>query len=522
MRAGRLVVGLLFAWLVTGTALARVERFAVVVGNNRGLASEIALRYAEADARKVAEVLRELGAVEPANLVVLAGSDADTARRTLITVNDRIRAAVSEPDTSVVLFVYYSGHADDKALHLGPTRLETAELAELVRGSAATFRLLVVDACRSGKLTRPKGGKLRPPFALENEVQLPGEGLAFLTASSADEDAQESDELKGSFFTHALVSGLLGAADQDGDGAVVLDEAYRYAYDATLRATSRSAAGTQHPTFQYDLRGQGRLVLTETRLSHVARGTLSFAPGLDALVFRDSAEGAVVAEVLAHGSARSLSLVPGKYFVRVRGSAYLLEGSVTVLAKNTLQVDASQLERIAYARLVRKGGAGPSLAQGIELGGLVHGALPNASTPCWGGTLGYRVDLARASLLARAGYCQSSFSNETLAARVHEVDLSLRGGHAWDVSPLTFELGIGAAAVLFVQRFDTEGSAPTRTSAAGNASAYLALLYELPAGLYLALDGEAQLYVLRLQEGAHDSLRAAFSPRGTLSLGKHF
>ncbi|HEX6243435.1 MAG TPA: caspase family protein, partial [Polyangiales bacterium] len=240
MRATWLVVWALSAWLVGATALARVERFAVVVGNNRGFASDVALRYAEADARKVAEVLRELGPIEPANMVVLTGSDAETTRRTLITVNDRIRAAVSQPDTSVVLFVYYSGHADENALHLGETRLETTELAELVRGSAASFRLLVVDACRSGKLTRPKGGKLRPPFALRDEAQLPSEGLAFLTASTADEDAQESDELKGSFFTHALVSGLLGAADQDGDGAVVLDEAYRYAYDATLRSTSRS------------------------------------------------------------------------------------------------------------------------------------------------------------------------------------------------------------------------------------------------------------------------------------------
>jgi hypothetical protein len=522
MRAGTLILCLLIAWLMSATALARVERFAVVVGNNRGFASDAALRYAEADARKVAEVLRELGAVEPANLVLLAGSDADTARRTLITVNDRIRAAVSQPDTSVVLFVYYSGHADEKALHLGTSRFDTAELAQLVRGSAATFRLLVVDACRSGKLTRPKGGKLRPPFALENEDQLPGEGLAFLTASSADEDAQESDEIKGSFFTHALVSGLLGAADQDGDGAVVLDEAYRYAYDATLRSSSRSAAGTQHPTFQYDLKGQGRLVLTETRLSHVARGTLSFARGLDALVFRDNGDGMVVAELPANGAARSLSVVPGTYFVRVRGAAYLLEGSFTVLAKSTTEVEPSQLKRIEYARLVRKGKAGTMSAQGIELGGLVHGTLPNASQPCWGATLGYRVDLARASLLARASYCQSRFENRMLDARVHEVDLGLRGGHAWDFSLLTLELGVAAAAVLFVQTFDTEGAAPPRTSIAGSASAYLALLYELPAGLYLTLDGEAQLYVLRLQEGEHDSLRAAFSPRGTLGLGKHF
>ena len=45
-------------------------------------------------------------------------------------------------------------------------------------------------------------------------------------------------------------------------GAVAVDEAYRYAYENTLRASSRSAAGLQHPAFQYDVRGQGKIVLT--------------------------------------------------------------------------------------------------------------------------------------------------------------------------------------------------------------------------------------------------------------------
>ena len=46
-------------------------------------------------------------------------------------------------------------------------------------------------------------------------VYLAGEGVVFLTSSSANEDAHESDTLKGSFFTHYLVSGMLGAADTD-------------------------------------------------------------------------------------------------------------------------------------------------------------------------------------------------------------------------------------------------------------------------------------------------------------------
>src|SRR5204863_443943 len=140
---------------------------------------------------------------------------------------------------------------------LGTTSLELRELEQLVRGSAASFRLLILDACRSGALTRVKGGTPIPPFEIQLGERVAGEGAVFLTSSSASEDSQESDEIKGSFFTHALVSGLLGAADANSDGRVTLDETYRYAYDATLRASSRSLAGVQHPTFEYDVRGMG-------------------------------------------------------------------------------------------------------------------------------------------------------------------------------------------------------------------------------------------------------------------------
>jgi len=39
---------------------------------------------------------------------------------------------------------------------------------------------------------------------------------------------------------------LLGAADADGDGEVVLDELYRYAYGASVCATSRITEAQTH------------------------------------------------------------------------------------------------------------------------------------------------------------------------------------------------------------------------------------------------------------------------------------
>ena len=153
----------------------------------------------------------------------------------------------ADPAAQTLLVVYYSGHADAEALHLGGSRLSFGELTDAVEAMPVDVRVLVVDACRSGGLTRVKGATPAEPFAISTEDRLAATGTAIITSSSAGEDAQESDDLGGGVFTHHWVAGLLGAADTSDDGAVTLTEAYRYAYAQTLRSTSLQPV-VQHPT----------------------------------------------------------------------------------------------------------------------------------------------------------------------------------------------------------------------------------------------------------------------------------
>src|SRR5262249_46592970 len=147
---------------------------------NAGQRDEANLRFAETDAGKLYEVLKDLGGFLPENMLLLRGEDAAAARRALIAMNDRIRQDAILKGTQAILFVYYSGHADATALHLGATDLEHEQLVQLVRGSSAEFRLLVVDACRSGSLTHVKGGTPAPPFAISVDERLAGTGAVFL------------------------------------------------------------------------------------------------------------------------------------------------------------------------------------------------------------------------------------------------------------------------------------------------------------------------------------------------------
>lgn len=334
--------------VVLGAAAAHAERrFALVVGHNRGTADEVRLRYADNDARRMADALRAVGGVSAADLVIMT-DDGDSADDVLRALAD-LEARAADVDDAV-LVVYYSGHADSSALHLGEHRLPLATLDERLQQSAAKVRLLIVDACRAGSLTRVKG----------DDDPLRAAGYAVVTAAAAAEDAAEADDVQGSYFTHAFVSGVRGAADDDGNGTVTLAEAFRHAYDATVLRTARAQSGVQHPTFRHELRGHEDVVLArlDTELAYVV------APdNVDVIL---SAYDRVVAEIGRGDARKSVAVAAGRYDVVVRSDEAVYQGVVDVRPRQSTLVDISDLDGAAYARLVRKGGGDKELQWGVS------------------------------------------------------------------------------------------------------------------------------------------------------------
>jgi hypothetical protein len=502
-------------------------RHAIVIGNNLGESGELPLRYAEADADKMASVFLDVGGVAAENLVLLQGASAEDVRRALVTVNERIRG--DEPGNTS-LIVYYSGHADENALHLGDSSLSVEELRGLVQGSAAAFRLLLVDACRSGGFTQVKGGTMIPPSTLLFQDDLVGEGMVYLSATAANEDAQESEEIRGSFFTHYLVTGLLGAADVDGDGAVDLNEAYRYSYDNTIRASSRSLAGTQHPTFRQELKGKGDVVLT--RWSAPAdRAFFQFPPGQNWLLIRDSEGGAIVAELGVQDEHRVIGVRPGQYFVRGRGRHALLEGTVEASPQASIDVGGLSLTKTEYARLVRKGGnQAPKVSHGFQFGYRLRSGLEADSAPCNGLFGGYSADLRAVTLKARVGACWGHFTIDQIRGSSREVDIELRVHRPVDVRAVTLDFGVGVAVAFLHQdlpglpEFGGElafGDERNTTGAHGDVT--FGLEYGFGPGLYVSAEGAAMVYLFnRERVDGSGELAAVFAGRLQIGLGKRF
>ncbi|MFT5683956.1 MAG: antitoxin component YwqK of YwqJK toxin-antitoxin module [Myxococcota bacterium] len=294
------------------SANAGVVRHALIVGSNDGGSDMEPLQYATQDAERIRLVLTELGGFSSENITVLG----EPGRDELLAALQDHAIIASDNEEDMFLF-YYSGHATARGLKLGEETLPYEELRGSMNGLSSEVRLGVLDACRSGEITRLKGLTLSEPFATDDALS--AEGEAWLTASAYNEDAQESDTLQGSFFTHYLVSGLRGAADKD-DGVVSLGEAYDYAYDQTSSRTGRTDAGAQHPAYNYRMQGAGDLALTDVRQA-TARITIpeDIAGVVTILSFPD--ETPLVEVAKKRDVITTIALPPGDYMLRLKDAS---------------------------------------------------------------------------------------------------------------------------------------------------------------------------------------------------------
>lgn len=337
-----------------------IRRFALVASSNDGGPSRTRLRFANSDAESVGRVLVSLGGVRGDDLVLVR----DASRKSLLDAFANLRKMVTHEDRPQVrreIFVYFSGHSDEEGLLLASERVSYRELRQWIDGAGADVRIAILDSCASGALIRLKGGVHRAPFL--SDVSTQARGHAFLTASSADEAAQESDRVGSAFFTHFLLSGMRGAADANHDRRVTLNEAYKFAYDETLQRTETSRAGAQHPAYDIQLAGTGDLVMTDL---HASGSRLVLARELTGRIYvRDGADRLVVELRKEPTYPIELGLEAGTYHVVLDRDGSISNGMFDLPGSGRVEIAAASLTPVAPLVSVRRGdepGAPPEMA----------------------------------------------------------------------------------------------------------------------------------------------------------------
>jgi hypothetical protein len=331
-----------------------IRRFAYIVGANNGGYERPPLRYANTDAASVAEVLVELGGVRRNDLILITDGTRNALVDGFTRMTRMLNSARKNGDRTELVF-YYSGHSDEKGLLLENDVYTYQEIKQQIDKLPAWVRIGILDSCASGTLVRTKGGRRTAPFLVDASSEV--KGVAILTSSSADEVAQESDRIGGSYFTHFLVSGMRGAADENRDGRVTLNESYTYAFDETLHRTTDTQAGAQHPNYDFRLAGAGDFVLTDLRSTN---GVILFAPEVKGRIYVRDENGNLIAEINKTSDRPiKLGVQPGNYEVAIDSSHTLRKGIVRVTGRSPTRINGESLRVRARHTTVARGDAAP-------------------------------------------------------------------------------------------------------------------------------------------------------------------
>jgi len=212
------------------------------------------LGYAVADARAVAKILVERYAFSQENVRLRLNRDATRAaiERDL----DEWAADPDRVDVEDLLVVFFAGHGvtrdlgsrgtrgylvpsdgerDDKNRPSWSTLIGMPRLEQMSEAVPAKHALFVLDCCFGGLAVK----RSAPPVA----AGLTTRARQVMTAGNADQSVHDTGGGGHSVFTGALLAGLRGDADLDGDGAVTFGEIFNH----VGREVERKTEGAQTP-----------------------------------------------------------------------------------------------------------------------------------------------------------------------------------------------------------------------------------------------------------------------------------
>lgn len=324
------------------------SKFALVIANTEYQDASFAKLTAPGrDAEELAHVLREPELAAFDDVQVLLNDGEGKTRRSIA----RFFADRKRDD---LLLLYFSGHGvrnetgqlflaanDTEMKILDATGIPAEFVTNAMNNSRSQRQLLILDCCNSGAFAHgsKSAAGVGKSMGIATAFEGSGFGRVVLTATDATQYAWEGDKVIGdtqkSVFTHFLIEGLKGDADQNGDGSIDIDELYDYAYEQVVSRTPKQTPG------KWSFKQQGDIVLRENLTMRDVKSTPLPSDVLDLLSHPNSSVRRVGVQDL-------MSLLGGKHL----GLARAAEEKLREIAESD---DSLTLRQTASETLITRG-----------------------------------------------------------------------------------------------------------------------------------------------------------------------
>jgi hypothetical protein len=213
------------------------------------------LKYTDDDAYRYYAFLKSLegGAIPDNQVRILIDEDA-TRENVLENLTDIF--AQAGPNDLVIF--YFSGHGlNGYFLPIDfdgyNNKLSHEEIAAVFQQCKAKYKLCLADACHSGSLLAMRSTEVESTLnQFYSVLSTTVSGTALIMSSKSEETSLESSGLRQGVFSHFLIRGLKGEADNNLDNIVSVGEIFEFVYakvrDYTAKRQSPVIKGNYDPS----------------------------------------------------------------------------------------------------------------------------------------------------------------------------------------------------------------------------------------------------------------------------------
>ncbi len=223
----RIILTFLMALITVCAVNARI--FVLVTGVSNYGNENVNLHQTTKDAKRFKEVME----TQTKDITILTSKNVTKAN-----VLEKLRAICNRAQKGDQVVFYYSGHGMPGAICGYDAPIPYDDIIDVLSTSAASANICYIDACHAGSMG--KGVKAAPSW---QSMPKAGKNQAFFVACRKDEYSSEHPFLGAGLFTQALIKGLKGKSDKNGDKEVTLIELFKYVRGDVLKHSKES----QHP-----------------------------------------------------------------------------------------------------------------------------------------------------------------------------------------------------------------------------------------------------------------------------------
>lgn len=216
-----------------------VKIWAVIIGIAR-YEHMPSLKYSDDDAYKIYAFLKspEGGALKDNQIRILIDEEA-----TRVNILQALNQTFMRADENDVIMMYFSGHGLEGTFipidYDGFSNLlKHDDVKEILNRSKARHKVCYTDACHSGSLLATKGAYSNSLLYFYEEFDKANGGTAFFMSSKSKEFSMEDGGLRQGIFSHFLIKGLKGLADENSNKIITLKELFNYVYTNVRQYTS--------------------------------------------------------------------------------------------------------------------------------------------------------------------------------------------------------------------------------------------------------------------------------------------